>query len=159
MVILLMGVSGAGKSTVGKLLAQSLQVEFHEGDDFHSEESRAKMSQGIPLDDQDRQPWLERLADLIASIEATGKSAVISCSALKRRYRDRLRTPGVRFVFLQVPQHVLEYRLKERAGHFFDPGLLQTQFAALEAPRQAITVDGQKPPHEIVADIRQRLAQ
>lgn len=132
--VVVMGVSGCGKTTVGERLAARLGWPFDEGDSFHPADNVAKMSAGIPLDDADRLPWLEILAGRIAEAEAAGTSSVLSCSALKRRYRDLLRTgaPRVRFVHLHGDEAVLSARLAGRRGHFFPPGLLASQFAALE---------------------------
>ncbi len=132
--VVVMGVSGCGKTTVAESLAARLGWPFDEGDAFHPEANIAKMSAGIPLDDADREPWLEILAGRIAAKEAAGASSFLSCSSLKRRYRDILRTgaPRVRFVHLHGDKAVLAARLAARKGHFFPPGLLDSQFAALE---------------------------
>lgn len=132
--VVVMGVSGCGKTTVAESLAARLGWPFDEGDAFHPEANIAKMSAGIPLDDADREPWLEILAGRIAAKEAAGASSILSCSSLKRRYRDILRTgaPRVRFVHLHGDKAVLAARLAARKGHFFPPGLLDSQFAALE---------------------------
>jgi len=129
-----MGVSGCGKSTVGGALAARLGWPFEEGDRHHLPESIAKMSAGVPLQDADRWPWLERLAALIGGREAEGRSSVLACSALKRAYRDVLRTgaPRVRFVHLHGSRAVLQARLDARKGHFFPPDLLASQFATLQ---------------------------
>lgn len=132
--VVVMGVSGCGKTTVGEGLAVVLGWPFDEGDRFHPAANIAKMSAGHALDDADRWPWLEILAGRIAAKEAAGTSSVLSCSSLKRRYRDLLRTgaPRVRFVHLHGDQAVLAGRLAARRGHFFPPGLLDSQLAALE---------------------------
>jgi gluconokinase len=158
MIVLLMGVSGAGKSTVGKELADRLRVEFHEGDDYHSESSQLKMSRGVPLTDEDREPWLAAIHNLITSIQSRDSGAVIACSALKRSYRDRLRLPGVQFVYLKSTPEVLEARLSQRKGHFFDPQLLQSQFDTLEEPKRALVVDAARPVDEVVSEIERQLA-
>ncbi|NGN96036.1 gluconokinase [Nocardioides sp. KC13] len=139
-----MGVSGSGKSTVGAAIAQRLRVPFADADDFHPPENIAKMASGRPLDDHDRQPWLETLGGWLAQHEHTG--AVLSCSALKRSYRDLLhgRARGLRFLHLSGTPEVVEARLAARAGHFMPPSLLRSQFATLEplAPDEQGTTIG-----------------
>ena len=132
--VVVMGVSGSGKTTVGEALAERLGWRFIEGDSFHPEENVAKMSAGIPLDDNDRAPWLKALASEIARDEAAGRPSVIGCSALKRAYRDILRSgaPRVRFVHVHGDRAVLADRLSHRAGHFFPASLLDSQLATLE---------------------------
>jgi len=131
-----MGVSGAGKSTVGAALAQRLSWRFIEADDYHSESSWKKMERGEPLDDDDRRPWLARLAAELQAIHVRGESAVLACSALKRRYRDRLRlgSPSARFVFLDLPPSEAAKRVGSRSGHFMPDSLVASQFADLEPP-------------------------
>ncbi len=132
--IVVMGVSGCGKTTVGEGLAAALGWPFDEGDRWHPKANVAKMSAHIPLDDADRWPWLEALVAVIAGHEAAGESSIISCSSLKRSYRDLLRTgaPRVRFLHLHGAYEVLAERLAGRKGHFFPADLLRSQFAALE---------------------------
>jgi gluconokinase len=132
--IVVMGVSGCGKTTTGEALAARLGWPFDEGDRHHLPESVRKMAAHVPLEDADRWPWLRTLAGLIGGHEAAGRSSVLSCSALKRRYRDLLRTgaPRVRFLHLHGSRAVLQARLDGRKGHFFPPDLLASQFAALE---------------------------
>ncbi len=132
--IVVMGVSGCGKTTVGEALAARLGWPFEEGDRHHLPTSVAKMSAHIPLEDADRWPWLEKLAALIAAQEAAGRSSIITCSSLKRGYRDLLRTgaPRVRFLHLHGSREVLQARLDARKGHFFPRDLLASQFATLE---------------------------
>jgi len=156
-IVILMGVSGAGKSTVGRRLAETLRAEFHEGDGYHTEGSREKMRHGIALTDADREPWLAALRELIDSIQARGADAVITCSALKRSYRERLRAPGVQIVYLKASPEVLESRLRGRKGHFFSPELLPSQLATLEEPKSAIVVDADQPVEAVVAEIAKRL--
>jgi gluconokinase len=132
--IVVMGVSGCGKTTTGEALAARLGWPFEEGDRHHLPESVRKMAAHIPLEDADRWPWLQTLAGLIGAQEAAGRSSVLACSALKRRYRDLLRTgaPRVLFLHLHGSRAVLQARLDGRKGHFFPPDLLASQFAALE---------------------------
>ncbi|GGR73650.1 gluconokinase [Nocardioides luteus] len=139
-----MGVSGSGKSTVGAAIAQRLRVPFADADDFHPPENIAKMASGRPLDDHDRQPWLQTLGGWLAEREHTG--AVLSCSALKRGYRDLLRgrAATVSFLHLDGTPAVVEARLAARAGHFMPPSLLRSQFATLEplaADEHGTTID------------------
>ena len=143
MVVILMGVSGAGKTAVGNRLAARLGWPFHDGDDLHPSESVRKMSTGVPLTDADRRPWLESIHDLVLRLEAEGRSAVIACSALKEAYRRLLLdgTRQTRLVYLYGEPALIEGRLRERRGHFFDANLLLSQFAALEEPSDAIVID------------------
>lgn len=147
-VIVVMGVSGSGKTTFGQALSAQFEVPFAEGDDLHSPENIEKMRRGQPLNDADRTPWLDRIAAWIAS--AAEEGGVISCSALKRVYRDRLRRAGprVRFVLLMVDEATLERRLAHRCGHFIAPGLLRDQLDTLELPRwemDVLYVEGTAP--------------
>jgi gluconokinase len=155
MVIVLMGVSGSGKTTVGIPLAAALGGEFAEGDDYHPPANVEKMRQGIPLDDADRRPWLEALSAEIGRWLADGRTMVLACSALKRSYRAILRggRPEVRFVHLKGSAPVLRARLAERRGHYMPASLLDSQLAALEEPQDAIVVTVDRPPAEIVARI------
>lgn len=132
--LVVMGVSGAGKTSVAAELVRRTAWAFAEGDDLHPEANRAKMAAGHPLDDADRLPWLHRIADWIDEREAAGTGAVITCSALKRRYRDLLRDgrPSVRFVHLLAPEALLAERLTARRGHYMPASLLGSQLAALE---------------------------
>jgi len=131
-----MGVAGSGKSTIGRALADELGAEFLEGDKFHPAANVAKMSRGEPLTDDDRWPWLDRLAAELARARGEGRSAVLASSALKRAYRDRLRqgAPDLRLVYLKGDKTVIGERLRARKNHFMPPGLLDSQFAALEEP-------------------------
>lgn len=142
MMIVVMGVSGCGKSTVGQALARELGWPFFDADDFHPPANIQKMSSGIPLDDADRQPWLERLRDLLADEQRAGRSAVLACSALKERYRMVLRAgaPDVRFVHLEGTAEEIQLLMSRRSGHFMKPGMLASQFAALEPPREALSI-------------------
>jgi gluconokinase len=136
MITIVMGVSGSGKSTIGEGLAARLGQPFIDGDSLHPAANREKMAHGIPLDDADRQPWLEAIVAEMDRHRASGESLVLACSALKRRYRDFLRGDhyDVRFVYLQASRELLAERLGQRSGHFFDPRLLDSQLATLEEP-------------------------
>jgi gluconokinase len=160
MVVVLMGVSGSGKTAVGTRLARALGAEFAEGDDYHPPANVAKMRSGEPLDDADRQPWLEALSREIGAWLDAGKTVVLACSALKQRYRDVLKAgrQGVRFVFLKGDEALIRKRLDGRRGHYMPASLLQSQLAALEEPGDAIIVGIEGTPDAIVAEIRQALA-
>jgi len=134
--IVLMGVSGAGKSTIGVRLARKLDRNFLEGDTFHPAANVEKMSRGVPLDDDDRRPWLMAIADAIEAARRSGRKVIVTCSALKRSYRTILAAghDDVAFVFLKGSQDLIAQRLAGRAGHFMPPKLLESQFAALEEP-------------------------
>jgi gluconokinase len=155
MVIVVMGVSGSGKTTVGRLLADALGAEFAEGDAYHPPANIEKMRRGIPLEDADRWPWLHTLAAQIERWLAAGTTVVLTCSALKQRYRDVLAQgrPGVRFVHLHGEKALIRRRLDRRRGHYMPPTLLDSQFAALEPPGDAITVDVAGTPEAIAATI------
>jgi gluconokinase len=159
MVIVLMGVSGSGKTTVGQLLADALGAEFAEGDAYHPPENIEKMRRGIPLEDTDRWPWLQTLAVQVDRWLAAGTAVVLACSALKQRYRDVLGKgrPGVRFVHLKGDKTLIRLRLDGRRGHYMPTTLLDSQFAALEPPSDAITVDVAGTPEAIAATIIRKL--
>jgi len=158
-VILLMGVSGAGKTTVRQLLASELGWDFVDGDDYHPPENVEKMRKGIPLTDTDRAPWLETLRTLIAGWIAEERNTVLACSALKRTYRERLRVgPEVQVVYLKGTTQILQQRLRSRRGHFMTERMLHSQLAALEEPERAVVVDVDCSSAEIVTEIRSRLA-
>ncbi|MDN5857624.1 MAG: gluconokinase [Pseudonocardia sp.] len=133
-VLVIMGVSGSGKSTVAGLLAGRLGWDLQEGDDLHPASNVAKMSSGVPLTDDDRWPWLDRVADWIVAHTAAGDPGLITCSALKRSYRDRLRGERVVFVVLTADKAALAERLAVRLDHFMPPELLDSQIATLEMP-------------------------
>jgi gluconokinase len=155
MVVILMGVSGTGKTAVGTRLARALGGTFVEGDDYHPPANVAKMRSGTPLDDADRQPWLETLSREIGAWLDAGEPVVLACSALKQRYRDILKAgrPGVRFVHLKGDKALIRARLANRRGHYMPSSLLDSQFAALEEPTDAITVGIEGTPDQIVAEI------
>jgi gluconokinase len=154
-----MGVTGSGKTTVGRLLARQLGWEFADADDFHPQSNVEKIARGIPLNDEDRVPWLERLRDQIANWIANGQNGVLACSALKRTYRQELNVgPEVRFVYLKGSPDLITQRLRLRRGHFADEKILAGQFADLEEPETGVTVDISQTPEKIVAEIREAVA-
>lgn len=159
MVIVLMGVTGSGKTTVGKMLASELGWEFYDADDFHPEANVEKMRSGIPLTDDDRMPWLGALADLIEDAHEKERNFVLACSALKHRYRKILRhdLKPVRFVYLKGTADLIRDRLESRKGHYMNPTLLSSQFNALEEPKDAVYVDISPEPPHIVSTIREQL--
>jgi gluconokinase len=159
MIVIVMGVTGSGKTSVGRLLAEQLGWTFADADDFHPRANVEKMECGIPLNDGDRGPWLERLRIQITDWIANGQDAVLACSALKRSYRQELSVgPEVRFVYLKGSPELIRQRLRLRRGHFADEKILAGQFADLEEPETAVTVDISQAPEEIVAEIRKGLA-
>ena len=160
-IVVIMGVSGSGKSTVGRLLANALGWDFVEGDDFHAPASVAKMAAGSELNDDDRWPWLARIAQWIDEELGAGRCGVVTCSALKRTYRDVLRRPAVVFVHLSVPPAELEHRLAARAGHFMPASLLRTQLATLEPPdddERIVSVMATDDAGSTAASIRSRIS-
>jgi gluconokinase len=142
MVIVLMGVAGSGKTTVGRRLAKALGCPFHDGDDYHPKTNLKKMAEKKPLTDRDRAPWLRILSALIQQWEKSSPLTVLACSALKAKYRKSLSKCGeIKFVYLKGNQRLIRERLQIRKGHFFDPGLLDSQFRDLEEPSDALVVD------------------
>lgn len=160
LVLVVMGVAGSGKTTIGRALAESLGWPFADADDFHPPANIAKMSAGQPLDDTDRAPWLAALRAFIDERLRLLAPAVVACSALKNSYRTQLRADPalVRFIFLHGSRELLLARLQSRRGHFMPPALLDSQLAALEPPPDALTVDIAPPPAAIVATLRAALA-
>ena len=153
--VILMGVAGSGKSTVGVSLAKRLGCSFLDADAFHPSANVEKMKNGIPLDDEDRVPWLQRLRGELQERLASGASVVLGCSALKESYRKILGegSSQIDFVFLDVDQVTLMERLGKRKDHFFPKELLESQFAALERPADAIVVDARRPLEDVVEQI------
>ena len=155
MVIVVMGVCGSGKTTVGVRLAERLGWEFYDADDFHSPENKRKMSQGIPLTDEDRLPWLAALQAQIRTCESEGRNIVLACSALREAFRRSLASAAkeIRYVYLYGDKTVIEARLAVRKHHYMNPDLLDSQFETLEEPEGAIRVDVAGTPDEIVSEI------
>ncbi len=162
MIVLVAGVAGSGKTTVGALLARRLGWPFEDGDALHPAANIAKMHAGLPLTDEDRRPWLAAVMAWLDAQAAAGEPAVIACSALKRRYRDQLRQgrPELHIVFLQADRAILAARLASRHGHFFQPALLDSQLADAEIPppsEPALVVRADQPAAAMAAEITGRL--
>ena len=164
MILIVMGVSGAGKTLIGEMLGERLGCSFVDGDVFHSEANKAKMAQGVPLTDDDRWPWLAAIRAAIEEKVRAGQSLIVGCSSLKRAYRDVLRGGAqgdgiVRFIYLRGSFDVLHERLATRGRHFFNPALLQSQLDTLEEPGddEAITVSIELSPQEIVDEVVAKL--
>lgn len=158
-VIIVMGVEGSGKTTIGRMLADSLGWQFHDADDFHSPQAKQKMASGIALTDDDRRPWLEALRGLISRHLRDGIRMVLACSALKASYREMLTIDPdkIVFVYLRGDIELIRKRLQERTGHYAGVSLLASQFEALDEPRDALTVDIADTPGHIVTSIRSAL--
>jgi gluconokinase len=159
-ILVVMGVAGTGKSTVAGLLAERLNWEFQEGDALHPPANVAKMSSGIPLTDEDRWPWLDAIAAWIKEKSQRGEPGILTCSALKRSYRDRLRGPNVIFVFLNGSREVIGARMASRADHFMPPALLKSQLATLEPPtaeENVLEINLAAAPEEEVAEVLRAL--
>ncbi len=159
MIIVVMGVAGSGKTTIGQLLSSKLGWPFFEGDDFHSKANVEKMAQGTPLTDEDRADWLSAIAGQIKLLEKESRSGVIACSALKNSYRIKLSKAAkdIKFVFLRGDYDLLQERLESREGHFMKPSMLKSQFETLEEPENSIDVDIKDAPEKIVEIIIQMI--
>jgi gluconokinase len=158
MIIIIMGVAGSGKTTIGSLLANELGWDFYDADDFHSESNRAKMSQGIALTDEDRASWLITLKELIAQNLRQNNPAILACSALKNSYRNMLEVnEQVKFVHLQGTYEQIKARLNNRTGHFMSAGMLDSQFQILEESQNALKIDITRSPQDILTLIRKGL--
>jgi len=159
MIVILMGVSGVGKTTIGRILSDKLGWPLFDADEFHSAASIEKMRSGIALEDADRWPWLDRMNAMIRQKEARGESVLLACSALKQVYRDRLAKGAaeVRWVYLKGSFELIRQRLEARKGHYMKAGLLESQFAALEEPMDALSFGIEDPPDSITDAILRRL--
>jgi gluconokinase len=158
MVVILMGVAGCGKTTVGRKLAAELGCAFYDADDFHPPANVEKMRRGVPLDDADRHLWLDSLSEVIRACAARGDCAVLACSALKNSYRTRLvLDETVKLVYLKGDAALIRQRLHGRRGHFMKVEMLDSQLATLEEPEQAFHFDVAAPPEELVKAIRSRV--
>jgi carbohydrate kinase (thermoresistant glucokinase family) len=159
LIIILMGVSGCGKTTIGKQLSHELNWPFYDGDDFHPRANVEKMRSGIPLTDDDRDPWLATLQNLILEKLRAKQPAILACSALKQKYRDRLQVDraSVRLVFLQGDFATIAERLAARTNHYMNPQLLASQFDALEEPNDALRINIAQSPGAIVTQIKMAL--
>ena len=159
MIVVIMGVAGSGKTTVGRMLADEMSWGFVDADDIHPLANIEKMRDGVPLTDDDRAPWLRSLRIILLAHEASDESLVLACSALTEGFRAALRTgvDDLRFVLLQAEIDVIAQRLVQREHHFFKAELLDSQFVALEVPLDAIVVNASQSPHAIVAHIRREL--
>jgi gluconokinase len=161
MVVVLMGVSGSGKTTIGTLLAERTGTVFADADDYHPPANKKKMASGQPLNDDDRQPWLEELNRVLRGWHDSGTGGVLACSALKEKYRDTLAggmpAGAVTFVLLDGSHELISERLAARHHEYMNPGLLDSQFATLEPPSDALRVVNDKPPNEVVDQILQHI--
>jgi len=159
MIVVLMGVAGAGKTTIGRLLADTLHWQFVDGDSFHPPENVEKMRSGLPLSDDDRRPWLEALRAAIDRWLRTGKNVVLACSALTAAHRRALIPPSdaIRVVYLRASYDVIQPRVARRPHHFMPASLLPSQFALLEEPSDAVAVDAALPPDHIVREVVTKL--
>ena len=158
MVLIVMGVVGAGKTTVGALLARRLGWDFTDADDLHPPTNVEKIRRGMGLSDADRAPWLAALRHAIEQWNRVGANVVLACSALKHAYRERLRTGSVQFVYLKASSELILTRLGGRHGHFASATILASQFSDLEEPAGAITVEVDKTPEAIVSEIMEKIS-
>jgi gluconokinase len=158
MIVIVMGVTGSGKTTVGQMLAKRIGSEYADADDFHSAANKDKMHRGIPLTDADRMPWLASIHDYLAKEDGERRSVVLGCSALKQTYRAILFDGlSVQLVYLKGTYEVIDEHLRARKGHFADDKILAAQFADLEEPTDAIVVDVRLKPEQIVEEIYKQL--
>jgi gluconokinase len=160
MIVVLMGVSGSGKTTVGRVLARELGWTFLDADDYHPAANVEKMRRGVPLDDADRRPWLQAVRQRLDAARGRGESVVLACSALKHAYQDYLQShapASIRYVYLSGSEELIRQRLAGRKGHFMNPNLLHSQFEALEPPEHAVRVDVTADPEAVAAQIRRQL--
>ena len=159
-IILIMGVAGSGKTTIGRRLATELAWPYHEADDFHSAANKDKMARGVPLDDYDRAPWLSSIRAAMDDSLAAGKSAVFTCSGLKEKYRRVLMedAPGVSLVYLACDFETSLARVGRRQGHYMKADMVKSQFDALEVPADALSLDTRLPPEKIIAGIRRHFS-
>lgn len=161
MIVVLMGVTGSGKTTIGELLAQRTGAIFADADDYHPEANKQKMAAGHPLNDEDRQPWLETLNQLLRGWYQSAQSGVLACSALKQQYRDTLETNlpngAVTFVWLDTPKEIIAERLAARHHEFMNPNLLQSQIDTLEPPVDALRIVNDRAPEEVVDTILEKI--
>ena len=159
MIVILIGVSGVGKTTIGQVLSDKLGWALFDADEFHSPASIEKMRNGIPLQDADRWPWLDRMNAMLVEKEGRGESVLLACSALKQVYRDRLAkgTADLRWIYLKGSFDLIRKRLEARKGHYMKAGLLESQFATLEEPGNALDIDIADTPDAIADTILRRL--
>ncbi len=159
MILILMGVAGSGKTTIGSLLSEAVGWKFFDGDDFHPNANIERMRRGTALTDTDREAWLDRLHELVRGFYETGESAILAFSALRKVYRERVidGVDGVQFVFLNGDPSLLKQRIKDRKGHYFGADLLESQFETLEEPEGIPTVDVVGKPEEVVSRVRKVL--
>ena len=159
MIVILMGVSGVGKTTIGQVLSDKLGWPLFDADEFHSPASIEKMRNGIPLQDADRWPWLDRMNAMLVEKEGRGESVLLACSALKQVYRDRLAkgTADLRWIYLKGSFDLIRERLEARKGHYMKAGLLESQFATLEEPGNALDIDTADTPDAIADAILHQL--
>ena len=163
MIVVLMGVTGSGKTTIGELLAQRTGAVFADADDYHPAANKQKMAAGHPLNDEDRQPWLETLNKLMRRWYEAAQSGVLACSALKQKYRDTLasglRHDALTFVWLDTPKEIIAERLAARHHEFMNPNLLQSQFDTLEPPADALRIVNDRAPKQVVETILEKIGQ
>jgi gluconokinase len=162
MIVVLMGVTGSGKTTIGTLLAQRTGTIFADADDYHPQANKDKMRAGVPLNDEDRQPWLEILNGLLRAWYQSGEGGVLACSALKEKYRQTLASGlpanAISFVWLDGDKQLLSERLAARHHEYMNPKLLESQFATLEPPKDALKIENDRAPAEVVDEILQHVS-